>query len=109
MGSPAFAGGVFVAAELSVGAADRNGAKESWIAMRQQAAMRKNSCALEGNFRWAGRNRMIFMNYGLPVQRYPKGLMDPDELELFEVEQYESMPQRSPRRNSGVVKAFPFS
>jgi hypothetical protein len=32
------------------------------------------------------------MNCGLPVQQYPKGLCTLDEVELFEVERYESMP-----------------
>src|SRR6267143_5497503 len=85
MGSPAFTGAVLVAAESPAGAADKIGVKESRSASRQQAAMRKSSRACRSSFRWAGRNRMIFMNYSLPVQRYPNGFDGPDEFELVEV------------------------
>src|SRR5258706_2638117 len=100
MGSAAFAGD----ADFSGGAADNIGANEICRVTRQQAARRKNSWIENGNFTWddnfrwkddfswkgilswADARRMIFMNYSLPVQRYPKGLAEPDEVELFEVD-----------------------
>src|ERR1700726_1221069 len=107
-GSPEpFTGAVFVAADSLAGAAERTGMNESCKAMAQHATTRRSPVKSNRKFRTAGKDRIIFMNHCLPVQRYPKGLWTPDEIELDEVEPDESMTQGSARRNSGVVEAFP--
>src|SRR6266404_2147465 len=108
MGSAGFAGAVLVDADFSGGAADKIGAKESCKTMKQEATTRANSRAEEGNLTckgnlsWSGARRMIVMNYSLPVQRYPKGLANPDEVELFEVDNTRVCPSGP----LGAIQAF---
>ena len=56
---------------------------------------------------WQGPND--FHELQSPGTTTSERVVDPDEIELVEVEQDESMTQHSSRRNSGVAEAFPLS